>query len=255
MRHRGPDGVHGWGAGPVGLGHALLRTTPESLAESLPLVAGPYAITADARIDNRDVLVPQLQTTLRELGLAADVVPDSSVVLAAYARWGNDCVGRLLGGVRVRGVGRARGAARVRARPLRRPAPLHRRRTGRAVRIRLGAQGPLRTRRRPARLGRAEGGRVALGPDLRPGRDRVRRRRSAPGRPRAHGDGGPDGRPALLAAGAGPRALGGPRAVGRAVRRGVRRGRPVPDAERVPARRRASAAAWTRRRSRPSPRA
>ncbi len=97
MAHRGPDGQAAWAEGPVGLAHAMLRTTPESLAESLPLVAGPFALTADARIDNRDVLVPQLHADLVALGLDREVVPDSSVILAAYARWGVDCVDHLIG--------------------------------------------------------------------------------------------------------------------------------------------------------------
>ena len=97
LAHRGPDARDAWADGPVGLAHAMLRTTPESLAESLPLVAGPFAITADARIDNRDVLVPQLQADLAALGLDRGGAPDSGVVLAAYARWGADCVDHLLG--------------------------------------------------------------------------------------------------------------------------------------------------------------
>ena len=97
MAHRGPDGQGAWADGPVALGHAMLRTTTESLAESLPLAAGPFVLTADARIDNRDVLLPQLRTDLAALGLDREVVPDSSLVLAAYARWGLGCVDRLLG--------------------------------------------------------------------------------------------------------------------------------------------------------------
>ncbi len=97
MSHRGPDGRRAWAEGPVALGHAMLHTTHESLGETLPLVAGPYALTADARIDNRDVLLPQLRTTLRALGLDREVVPDSAVVLAAYARWGVAGVERLVG--------------------------------------------------------------------------------------------------------------------------------------------------------------
>ena len=97
LARRGPDAQDVWTSGSVGLGHAMLRVTPESLAEAQPLTAGPFAITADARIDNRDVLVPQLRPDLAALGLDGDVVPDSSVVLAAYARWGADCVDHLLG--------------------------------------------------------------------------------------------------------------------------------------------------------------
>ena len=97
LRRRGPDAQAAWSDGPVGLGHAMLRTTPESLEEALPLVAGPFAITADARLDNRDVLLDRLGEELRHLGLQADVVPDSGLLLAAYARWGSDCVDHLVG--------------------------------------------------------------------------------------------------------------------------------------------------------------
>lgn len=40
----------------------MLHTTPESLHERLPLTSrcGNYTITADARIDNRDELIPLL---------------------------------------------------------------------------------------------------------------------------------------------------------------------------------------------------
>ena len=97
LARRGPDAQDAWTSGPVGLAHAMLRVTPESLGEAQPLVAGPFAITADARIDNRDVLVPQLRSDLAALGLDGDGAPDSGVVLAAYARWGADCVDHLLG--------------------------------------------------------------------------------------------------------------------------------------------------------------
>ncbi len=97
MGHRGPDGRRAWASGPVALGHAMLHTTRESLTETLPLVTGPFTLTADARIDNRDVLLPQLRPTLQALGLDREVVPDSAVVIAAYARWGTAGVERLVG--------------------------------------------------------------------------------------------------------------------------------------------------------------
>ena len=99
LRRRGPDAQAAWADGPVALGHAMLRTTPESLGESLPLRAGPYAVTADARLDNRDELLGLLEGDLRALGLwaAPADVPDSSLVLGAYARWGEGGVEHLLG--------------------------------------------------------------------------------------------------------------------------------------------------------------
>jgi len=88
LLHRGPDGHAVWSKNAVGMGHAMLHVTPESLSEPLPLVAGDdaYAITADARIDNRADLIAALETgpSLKEL-------PDSALILAAYRKWGEDC--------------------------------------------------------------------------------------------------------------------------------------------------------------------
>ena len=94
LAHRGPDGTDTWQAGPVGLGHRMLWTTPESLHEHLPLTSenGMLTITADARIDNRDELISDLN-----LGQQSGIIPDSSLILFAYQRWGESCVDHLLG--------------------------------------------------------------------------------------------------------------------------------------------------------------
>ena len=89
LSHRGPDGSGLWCEGSVGLGHQMLWTTPESLHEKLPLEADGLVITADARVDNREELLP-------ELGLREEV-SDSEVILETYRKWGRDCVDRLLG--------------------------------------------------------------------------------------------------------------------------------------------------------------
>ena len=89
LSHRGPDCSGLWCEGSVGLGHQMLWTTPESLHEKLPLEADGLVITADARVDNREELLP-------ELGLREDV-SDSEVILETYRKWGRDCVDRLLG--------------------------------------------------------------------------------------------------------------------------------------------------------------
>jgi asparagine synthase (glutamine-hydrolysing) len=93
--YRGPDGRNAWHEGPIALGHLMLWTTPESLHERLPLVdsTARLAIAADARIDNRAELIPALELTER----ARDGLSDSAIILAAYARWGEDCVSHLLG--------------------------------------------------------------------------------------------------------------------------------------------------------------
>lgn len=95
LAHRGPDGQHIWHHGPVGLGHLMLWTTPESLQEQQPLVArsGDLVLTADARIDNRSELISLLGLNDRP---AADI-SDSDLILAVYEKWGEACPDKLLG--------------------------------------------------------------------------------------------------------------------------------------------------------------
>src|SRR6266850_1954833 len=92
LAHRGPHGSGVWSQDAVGLGHRMLWTTPESRTEPLPLSAreGAFAITADARLDNR----AELSATL---GLDDGNIGDAALILRAYERWGEQCPERLLG--------------------------------------------------------------------------------------------------------------------------------------------------------------
>ena len=58
IRHRGPDGLGQWVDGPVGLGHAMLASTPEAVHESQPLRDGKagLCLSFDGRVDNREDL-------------------------------------------------------------------------------------------------------------------------------------------------------------------------------------------------------
>lgn len=94
LERRGPDGTNSWADGPVALGHTLLATTPEALTESLPLsdpVSG-CTITADARLDNRNILISSL-------GLVSERRPigDGELILRSYLLWGEECPKHLLG--------------------------------------------------------------------------------------------------------------------------------------------------------------
>jgi asparagine synthase (glutamine-hydrolysing) len=93
LAHRGPDGAGVWCEGAISLGHRMLWTTPESLLEKLPLTKGNLAITADARIDNRQELIP----TLGLERYPAEKITDSDLILAAYKKWGEQCPEKLLG--------------------------------------------------------------------------------------------------------------------------------------------------------------
>jgi asparagine synthase (glutamine-hydrolysing) len=94
LAHRGPDGSDTWHHGPIGLGHRMLWTTPESLHEHLPYTSDDarFTITADARIDNRDELIAALHFTAPPAPLT-----DSHLILRAYERWGERCPEHLLG--------------------------------------------------------------------------------------------------------------------------------------------------------------
>ena len=95
MAYRGPDSSGSWRDGPVGLGHLMLHTTPESMHETLPLknASGDLVITADARIDNREELFEALGIPHPEHSR----MPDSAIILKAYEKWGEDCPSHLLG--------------------------------------------------------------------------------------------------------------------------------------------------------------
>jgi asparagine synthase (glutamine-hydrolysing) len=92
LAHRGPNGEALWLGASEALAHRLLHTTPESLTEVQPVVRGDadLVLVADARIDNRAELIGLLRPRATSLS-------DSELILEAYARWGSDCVDRLIG--------------------------------------------------------------------------------------------------------------------------------------------------------------
>ena len=91
MAHRGPDGSSVAVKGEIGLGHLLLRTTPEDKENRQPLVRGPFILTADARIDNRDELLANLRGSVSSHSSAAEFI------LAAYEKWGPEAPAKLVG--------------------------------------------------------------------------------------------------------------------------------------------------------------
>jgi len=99
--YRGPDGIHYWVQGNVGLAHLALHTTPESLRERQPLhnARGNLTLVADARIDNRDELIPFLagKGFVHERDASGNTPTDADLILAAYECWGEDCPKHLLG--------------------------------------------------------------------------------------------------------------------------------------------------------------
>ncbi len=95
MANWGPDGSALWNEGSIGLGHCLLRNTPESIYETSPLknASSDLVLTASARLDNRAELCHAFGIPTAEQALT----PDVGLILRAYERWGEDCVQHLLG--------------------------------------------------------------------------------------------------------------------------------------------------------------
>lgn len=95
IRHRGPEGLQTWRQGVVGLGHAMLRTTPEAAAEYQPLLSSDnrLCLVLDGRVDNREELAAGLEAAGVEL--RSDT--DAELVLQAFRVWGDECPRRILG--------------------------------------------------------------------------------------------------------------------------------------------------------------
>ncbi|MCB2018627.1 MAG: hypothetical protein KDF54_14125 [Hydrogenophaga sp.] len=95
MRHRGPDGIEHWRSGSVAAGQCLLRTTPESLEEHLPMSSddGQLLLVVDGRVDN----APELRRALAGKGAVIRSRADAELVLRAYEVWGEDCCAHIVG--------------------------------------------------------------------------------------------------------------------------------------------------------------
>ena len=95
IAHRGPDGSGCWLNGPVGMGHVMLQTTPQSLYERQPWLdeSETICLTLDGRIDNREDLILSLEAA--DFHLRTDT--DAELMLRAYQRWGEHCPEHVVG--------------------------------------------------------------------------------------------------------------------------------------------------------------
>lgn len=95
LAHRGPDGRDARPFPGGVLGHHRFWTTPEEVGERQPLTdaGGRFVLAFDGRLDSRDDLA-------RALGLSPPEAArrsDAGLVLAAWERWQDACLERLLG--------------------------------------------------------------------------------------------------------------------------------------------------------------
>jgi asparagine synthase (glutamine-hydrolysing) len=87
-----PDGESTYLEGAVGMLYRPLHTTSESWMEIQPHVAPDgHIMTWDGRLDNRDKLIADVRSELR------NDLTDVAIVSAAYMRWRLDCFAHLIG--------------------------------------------------------------------------------------------------------------------------------------------------------------
>ena len=95
VAHRGPDGLRWWAEGPIAMGCAQLKVTPESETEVMPLLGRNGAVLVwDGRLDNRQELVSTLRNTSPDV---TPTCPDPVLAMAAYDRWDDRFPERLNG--------------------------------------------------------------------------------------------------------------------------------------------------------------
>src|SRR5712692_5499120 len=94
VAHRGPDGDGIWAAasGRAGLAHRRLAIIDLSDSASQPMVAGPVTITYNGETYNYRELRQQLAS-----GWQFRTNSDTECILAAYDRYGTECLDRLRG--------------------------------------------------------------------------------------------------------------------------------------------------------------
>jgi asparagine synthase (glutamine-hydrolysing) len=91
--HRGPDGARCWTSGAVAIAHQQMGSLPEDVPQPIVDAAREAVVAFDGRLDNR----PELLGALYAGGPAFRTPSDAELVLAAYARWGDQCPEKLLG--------------------------------------------------------------------------------------------------------------------------------------------------------------
>ena len=91
----GPDAGAQWSGSDIALGRRLMRLVPEDAFDRQPLTGGGgrFILIADLRLDNRDELERSLEIT----GPSTAKLSDAAVLLAAFERWGDHCLQRLVG--------------------------------------------------------------------------------------------------------------------------------------------------------------
>ena len=91
----GPHDGAQWSDADLALGRRLMRLLPEDAFDRQPLIGGEgrYVLVADVRLDNRDELAESLRISAPQ----ARNLCDAAILLAAFERWEESCLERLVG--------------------------------------------------------------------------------------------------------------------------------------------------------------
>jgi asparagine synthase (glutamine-hydrolysing) len=93
---RGPDGGLDLVSGNIGMSYRAFHTNRESRIEVQPLITREgHMLTWNGRLDNRADLIRELKSRLPHA--SASEIPDSTIVMAAYLKWGKECFHRFVG--------------------------------------------------------------------------------------------------------------------------------------------------------------
>lgn len=94
IAHRGPDGQGFYSSNNIALGHRRLAILDVSSAGQQPMTyADRYVVTFNGEIYN----YVELKEQLREAGYTFASKTDTEIILAAYDKWGAECVARFNG--------------------------------------------------------------------------------------------------------------------------------------------------------------
>jgi asparagine synthase (glutamine-hydrolysing) len=93
ISHYGPDDRGELVSENAAFAHFHLEVARRQVRERQPLTEGAFMILADAILDDRDGLARSLAIE----PAAAEQMPDSALILKAWAKWGEDCPHHLVG--------------------------------------------------------------------------------------------------------------------------------------------------------------
>ncbi len=93
IKHRGPDGEGFYFDDHVALGQRMLKITDFSVQGKQPMSYMHYVIVHNGEIYN----FREIRENLRQSGYTFHTMSDTEVIMAAYDKWGSDCLKHFIG--------------------------------------------------------------------------------------------------------------------------------------------------------------